>query len=350
MDLPPDPLTKLQEGLANLPDNDDTQSPDYIRALLNDPEHVAAPVSADDELRAMLIDWPTLWRRENHAADWLCEPIIAAGRAHAVFAPGGTGKSLFSLWLAATIATGRTGPLGWPITPRRVLYLDYEMTEDDLIERLEVMGYSDQTNLDNLRYALLPSLPPADTAEGGKNIARLAEIEDVALVIIDTFSRAVQGDENEADTVRSFYRWTGIHLKAAGRAFVRIDHAGKDVDKGQRGSSAKNDDVDVVWQMAKADNDGFTLTTRKRRMGWIPEKVGLVQHDTPHLRYQVTDDANPVGTERVVIDLDTLNVPVDASARAAAKTLRDAGVAARNDVIRAAQKTRKRAWLGMNPT
>jgi hypothetical protein len=299
----------------------------------------AATDQYDTDLLAMLTDWPSFWAHDDTAAQWMMEPVIAEGRAHAIYAPGGTGKSLFSLWIAATLATGRQGLDNHPGTPRRVLYLDYEMTPEDVRERLESMGYDNTCDLTRLHYAILPSLPPADAPEGGKAIARMAQLVDAELVILDTFSRAVSGDENDADTVRAFYRWTLLHLKSEGRTFARIDHAGKDLDKGQRGSSAKNDDVDVVWQMTKAD-DGFKLLAKKRRMGWVPEEIALLQHDTPSLHYRVVDDLAPAGTAKVIADLDDLKMPPSVSARKAAAALKEAGKGARDQLVRAAQKHR----------
>lgn len=294
----------------------------------------------DADLLAKLIDWPAFWLKDTTEARWLAEPVLAEGRAHAIYAPGGTGKSLFSLWLAATLASGRQGLDGEPVQRRRVLYLDYEMTHDDLVERLEAMAYNHTCDLSWLHYALLPSLPPADAPEGGKAIARMAQLVDAELVILDTFSRAVAGDENDADTVRAFYRWTGLHLKAEGRSFCRIDHAGKDIGKGQRGTSAKNDDVDVVWQMTKADG-GFRMDAKKRRMGWVPETLALLQYDVPNLHYKIADRIAPLGTQAVVDGLDALDVPVDATFRVASNAYRAAGKTAPNETIRAAQKHRK---------
>jgi hypothetical protein len=293
----------------------------------------------DAELRGMITDWPTFWARADEDAQWMMEPVIAEHRAHAIYAPGGTGKSLFSLWIAAALATGRQGLNSQPCTPRRVLYLDYEMTLEDVRERLENMGYDSSCDLSNLFYACLPSLPPADAPEGGKAIARLAQLYDAELVILDTFSRAVSGDENDADTVRAFYRWTLLHLKSEGRAFARIDHAGKDIAKGQRGSSAKNDDVDIVWKMVKADG-GFTLTATKRRMGWVPEELALIQNDSPNLHYRVADSIAPAGTAKVIADLDDLKTPPSVPYRRAAQALTDAGKGARAQLVRAAQKAR----------
>jgi hypothetical protein len=297
----------------------------------------------DAHLRALLLDWPAFWEKDHSAEEWLAEPIIPAKRSVAMFAPGGTGKSLLSLWLAAGVATG-TPILGNATTPRNVLYLDYEMTEDDLHERLEAMGYSDDSDLSRLHYALLPALPGLDEPEGGKAVVRLAQLCDAELVVIDTFGRAVHGDENEADTVRAWYRWTGLHLKHDGRAFLRVDHAGKDVEKGQRGTSAKNDDVDVVWRLTKLDGDVFKLIAKKKRMGWVPESVELHLDEADALRYTLTAGVGyPAGTAELAAVLDELGVAAELSAAKATKVLREAGHGGRNEVIRAAVKYRREA-------
>jgi uncharacterized Zn finger protein len=69
-----------------------------------------------------------------------------------------------------------------------------------------------------------------------------------------------------------------MNLKQEGRALLRIDHAGKDLKKGARGTSAKNDDVDLVWQMTKVDGQ-LVLIRQKHRHTWIPERINLTIHD-----------------------------------------------------------------------
>ena len=63
---------------------------------------------------------------------------------------------------------------------------------------------------------------------------------------------------------------------------MRIDHAGKDLKKGARGTSAKNDDVDLVWQMTKVDGQ-LVLLRQKHRHTWIPERINLTIHDQPEM-------------------------------------------------------------------
>jgi hypothetical protein len=295
----------------------------------------------DANLLKLLIDWPVFWEQDHTVAEWLAEPIIAEARAHAIFAPGGTGKSMLSLFLSAAIATG-TPIFGHPQKPRRVLYLDYEMTPDDLAERLESMGYGPEYNLSNLQYALLPDLDSLDSVAGGKQVARLAELVSADLVVIDTFGRAVSGDENEADTVRAFYRNTGIHLKKAGRAFLRIDHAGKDAEKGQRGSSAKNDDVDIVWQLTRSGKGQYQMKTRKARMSWIPEKIDLRITDDPFTFHIAHEPPTPDGTDQLVTTLDNMNVDARMSGRKVRAILTENGYTASNATLRAAMRHRAR--------
>jgi hypothetical protein len=286
---------------------------------------------------SIFVNWSDFWQTDHAETDWLFEPILARGRGHAIFASRKTGKSLVTLWMAATLATG-----GEPV---RVVYLDYEMTGADLDERLTDMGYGPATDLSRLRYALLPSLPPLDTPDGGAALLHIVAAEQAAhprddlAVIIDTTSRAVTGDENSADTIRAFYRWTGLGLKQRGVTWARLDHAGKDATRGQRGSSAKDDDVDIIWRLDKAE-DGYALIREAARMGWVPEKTALRRHDDP-LRFTAQLLFWPEGTKALADLLDKLGLPAEATRQVARKALTDAGQTASTTVLAAAVKYRK---------
>jgi len=297
----------------------------------------------DDPFR--IINWSDFWRAEHVMEEWLAEPIIAAKRGHAVVAKGGDGKSLLTLWLCVGLATG--GPL---LTDGRapidVMYVDYEMTGEDLEDRLSDMGYGPDSDLSHLHYAQLPAIGPLDLPPNkggaGVDLANRAAALGCKLVVIDTYGRAVDGDENEADTTRRFYVNTAIHLKREGIAFIRVDHLGKDADKGARGSSAKNDDVDVVWQL-KPREQGIVLKATKRRVSWVPETVDLTQETDPLLRYTraAGDETWPAGTKAAADELDRLGLPLDVTMRDAQVAYRAAGLQARNQVVRAAVKWRR---------
>lgn len=282
------------------------------------------------------IDWSTFWAKDRRDADWLFEPILAFGRSHAFAAKHKTGKSLLLLWMAAQL-TQRPNVV--------VAYFDYEMGEDDLYERLGDMGYGTESDLSRLRYALLPTLPPLDTAEGAAELFGIVDHEQSTrpdchcVTFFDTTGRAVEGEENSADTIRAFHRYTGLGLKQRGCTVARADHLGKDEARGQRGSSAKGDDVDVIWKLTPGEN-GLQLRREAARMSWVPERVGLVRLTDP-LRFGIAEHSWPAGTRDVADLLDALGVPLDAGERKAGAALREAEHRAANDLVRAALRFRR---------
>ena len=258
---------------------------------------------------AHLVDWARFWEDDHSDEEWLAYPIIPTGRAIALYAPAKAGKSTIVLAIAAAVATGRP-VLGRRIHPTtEVLYLDYEMTPADLQQRLLELGYSSDDDLSHLHYALLPSMPPLDTVEGATALLELCDLTGAEMVVVDTFGRAVEGEEDHADTVRDFYRHTGLSLKARGITYLRTDHSGKDVAKGMRGSSAKNDDVDLVWQLSRTDTKdghGVLLKRTHSRISWIPEQVKINRTETDDGFTYVHDIATntyPDGTRQ---DMDIL--------------------------------------------
>ena len=289
-----------------------------------------------------LIDWATFWDSDDGSEDWVLAPLFARGRGHAVFAGAKTGKSWTVLAGVAALACGKPF-IGYHNTPTSVLYVDYEMTDADIRDRLTSFGYGPEDDMSRLHYALLVSLPPLDTAKGGLALVEATMAVQAEMVVIDTTSRAIEGEENSADTYKAFYRHTGALLKREGIALVRIDHSGKDATKGQRGSSAKNDDVDVVWQVARTD-DGQLWTATHRRMGWVPTSVSIhVDEDEEEgtFRFGGGGQTWPAGTRACADDMDRLGVPLDTSTREARKVLKAAGVGRQNKVVVAAVKYRR---------
>ena len=294
-------------------------------------------------LAPYLIDWPEFWATEHEEQEWLLEPLFAKGRSHALYAGAKTGKSYLVLAACAALATGRGFLAEHEGEPVHVLYLDYEMSPQDIRERLEEFGYGPDDDLSHLHYALLPSLPPLDTDAGGQALLDGAMALKVEFVIVDTTSRAIEGDENDADTIRAFYRHTGLRLKQNGIGWMRLDHAGKDVDRGQRGSSAKNDDVDVVARVERTDQGQRWIATH-RRMSWYPELVeivvaagsdGVTRFATSH------GHSWPAGTADLAKELDRLEVPVEASRKLARWYMDQAGVKGQNKVLGPALKWRR---------
>src|SRR5262249_12901423 len=115
---------------------------------------------------------------------------------------------------------------------------------------------------------------------------------------------------------------------------------GKDTKKGQRGSSAKGDDVDVVWELSVTDN-GVQLKRNVARMGWVPDKVTLRREIEPLRFERVGGEDWPTGTKELAERLDTLGLPLDMSGRKAGAAIRAAGHAWQQNVVHRAVQYRR---------
>jgi hypothetical protein len=287
-------------------------------------------------------EWPGLWSNDEHMRnDWAVEPIVPAGRQVSIWARAKVGKSLLLLDLAAAAATGRS-VLGQPAgDPIDVIYLDLEMNGDDLRERLTDLGYGPDSDLSRLHYRQHGRIPGLDTATGGEVAAATCDDFQARLLVIDTMARAVTGEENSSDTYRNFQTHTGSRLRAAGVAVVCLDHGGKDARQGSRGSSAKEDGVDVIFQLQQV-GEFLILKCTHSRVPWVPSEVVIRREEEPLLRHVLAPVAYPAGTAECAELLDKLAVPLDASRRTAEAALKEAGQGRGHDVVAAALKFRRR--------
>ena len=327
--------------------------PEQNGSTPGDPDTNAAWDALMDEKRAdgdyqdgpndIFIDWAAFVKRSTTDRQWLVEGFWPWGRGMALWASAKSGKSELALWCAAKLALGEHPWTGATMDPVDVAYFDFEMNEDDLEERLLAFDF-DPDRLEHLHYAVLPPLAPMDIDIGGEQVRELVLGVKAQAVVIDTFSRAVKGDEDKADTVQDFYRYTGMRLKRLDIAYLRVDHAGKDQTRGQRGSSAKRDDVDVIWSQIRT-RDGVRLDcTGSSRLSWVGPTLSLDRSETNGILSYASPVVLgwPAGTHGKAAELDQLKVPVGAGRPAAIQALRAAGLSpGKNEVLNAAIKYRR---------
>lgn len=291
-----------------------------------------------------ILDWAARWDEET-SEEWIVEPLIAERRLIALYSPPKMGKSLLTLELAAAIATGRD-VLGTTPRAQNVLYVDFENDpQQDIIKRLKAMGYH-PGDLGRLRYLSFPTLAFLDEEQGSQELLAAAEYYQAKIIVIDTVSRAIGGDENENDTWLRFYRHTGLKLKQAGIACVRLDHTGKDVTKGQRGGSAKGGDVDAVWRLSEiTKGQVYQLDLEMNRMPITETRLVLHRETDPVLRHRV--DASGPGAafdakvDAVMDAMDADDLPADAGRTRAAESKKKHGLSAGTQVLEEAVKRRK---------
>jgi hypothetical protein len=272
------------------------------------------------------LDWSTVWAAD-HEEDWIVEPLLAAGRLVALYSPAKVGKSLLMLELAAAVATGRPmfGYKGG--RPRRTLYVDMENDPvGDTRERLKSMGYTAE-DLDNLVMLSFPNIAKLDTERGAKEVLAAALHYGCEIVVLDTVSRLIAGEENSNDTWLAFYRHTGIAMKRHRLALIRLDHTGKDESKGQRGGSAKSGDVDAIWKMTKRGDDIIELSLDAARFPIAETSLTLKRIDDGVLRHEVVGNVMKEKKEAAFAKLAKAGVPREKmTTRKATQMVRDAGM------------------------
>ena len=86
-------------------------------------------------------------------AQWVFPDVLARGRGHAIYAKHKTGKTWFTLSMAATLAMGPA--------PVACVYLDYEMGGRPIsASGSRTWASGPESDLSRLCYALWPVLPP----------------------------------------------------------------------------------------------------------------------------------------------------------------------------------------------
>ncbi|MFI6814452.1 AAA family ATPase [Nonomuraea sp. NPDC050328] len=238
------------------------------------------------------VDWTAAFTTDFTAIDWLPGRLLERGQQAALVGDGKVGKSLFTLdWIWRAI-TGRPAFGDQPRDPVRVLYFDRENTLRDITTRLIALGatHDDLQILgDRLDYRLFPRFTGALNAseQAAKEMLALIDQAKPDVVILDTVSRFISGKENDSDTWLELYRRIHEPLKARGVASLRLDHFGKDAEKGSRGSSAKTQDVDHVWELVAYDEtrsytDTIEAITTRLRLTRTHTRTGLGE-DVVHL-------------------------------------------------------------------
>lgn len=190
-----------------------------------------------------------------------------------IYGDGGSGKTFWALDVCPHIALGL--PLqGRVVRQGSVLYVIAE----------GLGGFARRLRALVQKYPDLPSAPfrvirqavnlremKNDLLIRAKDVVE--DVGDLGLVVLDTLSQTLYGDENGADVIQyiAAANWLAEQL---GCAVVVLHHEGKDSSRGMRGHSALRGNVDVVIRL-KTDSDGNRLLTTD------PSAGGKVRDDEP---------------------------------------------------------------------
>jgi RecA-family ATPase len=291
------------------------------------------------------VDWRYAFEHAPDDINWLTYPVMESGRLYTLYSPAKAGKSLLTLDICAALAAGKPC-LGNPAAPPvDVVYVDMENNIEDLVERLTDMGYG-WRDLDRLHYHSFPPLPALDSRQGGVHLTALATQHQARLVVIDTVSRVIAGKESDSDTFHALYRYCMAPLKSMGITVLRLDHSGKDAERGMRGSSAKTTDVDVAWQLDRVGESRMRLNRKESRSNTSPESVLIEQVDSP-LRHVILPSGVPdTRVTEVIGVLEKLDIPSEWGRDKVRTSLAGTGYKYGNALLSEAIRSRRIAFTG----
>jgi putative DNA primase/helicase len=218
----------------------------------------------------------------------------------------GLGKTMISLAIANEVAWGGSvGPWSVP-DPRNVLYVDAEMVEQDLKQRVKSLNKGRQMgrqpgtlHIYSNSYAYKIGLRSADILNKKWRQSILDSVDDldIGLLVLDNLSSLARGiDENDKAAFDPINEWL-IQVRNHGIAIMVLHHTGKNKSE-QRGTSAHLDNLDTSLLIERPrgykDNMGCRLlvTATKDRGQVLSADSYIIQLDTmPSGRLRFTTEA-----------------------------------------------------------
>lgn len=200
---------------------------------------------------------------------WLIDGLVTDHGLTVAYGPPGAGKSFIVLDMALRIAYG----MDWHgRTTQRVgvLYVAGEGARG-LGKRIKGWRKTHFHEGEDAPFLLLPvAVQLLDVPQRAKLLRTIEAAKaragfDIGLVVIDTVSRAIAGqDENGQEAMSNFVGACGEIQAATGGALVGVHHSGKDIERGMRGSTVLLGACDASLRITKEEQIA-TLTVEKQK-------------------------------------------------------------------------------------
>ena len=270
-------------------------TPDKLRAILaTDPTRPPLPpldlLTADEILTTVYPD-PV----------WAIPGLLPAGLAVLAGKPK-IGKSWLALQWAQAVATGGMA-LGRKVERGEVLYLALEDNEESLQNRMKTLSWPIGTDCEFMVMAEFAQQIGDLKAEGGEKLARQIEMRGYRLVVIDTLSRAVSGDQSDVSEMTRALAPIHVMSKTCNCCTTLVDHHNKGFGRspdaildllGSIGKGAIPDTILGLYREKGKSTAELVVTGRR-----VAEQTLALEFDKLTACWQCLGDANELEmTER----------------------------------------------------
>jgi len=221
---------------------------------------------------------------ENVEVEYLLWPLLIEHLPTVIYAPGGQGKSLVSMYIALLLQNG-LGLDGEPGKQANVLYLDYESDKTEAARRATLLarGIKRAYSVSELKYPYYRrcALPLKDEVS---ELAAIVAKHNIGLVIVDSLGVAAGGDLNAAEVILSFFAGLREVCKATSAASLPLGHTSKEDRRNENaprlpiGSVYTENCARLMFELRADDEEPGEITCsllpRKANLG-KPDPLGL---------------------------------------------------------------------------
>jgi len=207
--------------------------------------------------------------------DWLVKHVIPAASIGLFYGPSGAFKSFVALDLALTIAHGGTW-CGRRTQQGGVVYLAAEGGVG-LLRRIDAWHRKQGIEIGDIPFRVCIVALQLDRAQDLQAIsdAIAASAEGIGrpqLVVVDTVSQTMAGDENEARDMAIYLRGIGAGVRSRfDAAVVAVHHTGHSNGDRPRGSSVLKANVDFLFAIDRPEGSMLaSFECRKQKDGDNP--------------------------------------------------------------------------------
>ena len=237
---------------------------------------------------------------EEWTQEWLIQKLIPEGEGVILYAPKGSYKTFIAVLLGLLIANGRNS-LG-ECKQKKVMYITLENNHGfpRRVEALQTLDLSEENFF--ISDAPLHILNTRDV----KELMEAVREGDYGFVVIDTLSKALNGeDEAQATVAREIIDAVDFISKSTGATVMLVHHEGKKAYSGARGSSVITCDSPTVLRLKKNGLKG-TLTIESSKSQNEKAKYDFVMqpfHETLYANF----NANEIQSDLAITILKSIN-------------------------------------------
>lgn len=186
--------------------------------------------------------------------DWLVKHFIPSESIGLFFGASETFKSFIALDLALHVAHGMKW-MGQKTRKGPVVYIAAE-GGTGLWRRVDAWHKTHGINADVAEFYTIPV--PVDLLQDASQVRDAVSVLGIkpALVVVDTISQTLSGDENSATEMAAYLREIGVHIRLVWQcAVVAVHHTGHNATERPRGSSAIKANVDFMFGVFRDETE-----------------------------------------------------------------------------------------------